>query len=573
VFFSFVLGIPPLCPPPPPPPVPPPPQRRYSVAKIESGQTYDKGRPKLGGLADPRLGTVDRAVKCTTDGAGVADSPGYFGHVDLAAPVYHIGFMTTVVKVLRCVSFHTSAILLSPDDPRFKAAARVRNPQARLRAFLAACAGKKADDATGSPQPQYRVDGPKVWAEFPKARPGADGEGVGVPEVERRQELTAAKAHDILRRVSDGDCRALGFDPSRCRPDWMILTAFPVPPPPVRPSVMMDAASRSEDDLTYKLNEIVKANNRLKRQEEAGAPAHVVREFAALLQFHVTTYIDNTKPGHPVATQRSGRAIKSISQRLKGKEGRVRGNLMGKRVDFSARTVISGDPNIALDELGVPWSIALTLTVPETVTPHNVARLAALVDAGPHPPPGATGARFIVREDGTRLDLRFLKKDADRHLEYGYRVERHLQNGDVVLFNRQPSLHKMSMMGHRVRILPHSTFRLNLSVTSPYNADFDGDEMNMHVPQSAETRAEAAEVMAVPRNIVSPQANKPVIGIVQDTLLGCRLMTKRDTFIEKARGAGGGGGRGARAARAPRLGSPVAHPPLRPSPPPRRTCS
>jgi DNA-directed RNA polymerase II subunit RPB1 len=301
----------------------------------------------------------------------------------------------------------------------------------------------------------------------------------------------------------------------------------------------------------------------------------VVREFAALLQFHVTTFIDNTKPGHPVATQRSGRPIKSVSQRLKGKEGRVRGNLMGKRVDFSARTVISGDPNIGVDELGVPWSIALTLTVPETVTPHYIARLAALVEAGPHPPPGQTGARYIVREDGTRLDLRFLKKDSDRHLEFGYRVERHLHNGDIVLFNRQPSLHKMSMMGHRVRILPHSTFRLNLSVTSPYNADFDGDEMNMHVPQTPETRAEAAEIMAVPKNIVSPQvsereregrggrevfffvhrkfrpthnrspplpppfppfplqANKPVIGIVQDTLLACRLMTKRDTFIEK----------------------------------------
>jgi DNA-directed RNA polymerase II subunit RPB1 len=114
-------------------------------------------------------------------------------------------------------------------------------------------------------------------------------------------------------------------------------------------------------------------------------------------------------------------------------------------------------------------------------------------------------------------------------------VERHLNDGDFVLFNRQPSLHKMSIMGHRIKIMPYSTFRLNLSVTSPYNADFDGDEMNMHVPQSFETRAEVLELMMVPKCIVSPQSNKPVIGIVQDTLLGCRKITKRDSFIEKVK--------------------------------------
>ena len=156
-----------------------------------------------------------------------------------------------------------------------------------------------------------------------------------------------------------------------------------------------------------------------------------------------------------------------------------------------------------------------------------------LVDYGPHPPPGKTGAKYIIRDDGQRLDLRYLKKSSDHHLELGYKVERHLIDGDFVLFNRQPSLHKMSIMGHRIRIMPYSTFRLNLSVTSPYNADFDGDEMNMHVPQSFETRADVLELMMLPKCIVSPQANRPVMGIVQDTLLGCRKITKRDTFIEK----------------------------------------
>ncbi|KDD73427.1 domain 2 of RNA polymerase Rpb1, partial [Helicosporidium sp. ATCC 50920] len=295
----------------------------------------------------------------------------------------------------------------------------------------------------------------------------------------------------------------------------------------------MDSSARSEDDLTHQLGEIIKANARLARQIEAGAPPHVLSEFALLLQVHLAGYVDNSLPGLPHAKQKSGRPIKSIAERLKGKGGRVRGNLMGKRVDFSARTVITGDPNLALDELGVPWSIALTLTFPETVTPHNIDKLRALVENGPHPPPGSTGARFIVRDDGTRLDLRYLRTERDRFLQPGYLVERHLTNGDLVIFNRQPSLHKMSMMGHRVRILPYSTFRLNLSVTSPYNADFDGDEMNMHAVQSHPVRAEVREIMAVPANIVSPQANRPVMGIVQDALLGCRLFTSRDAFLER----------------------------------------
>ncbi|KAF3949861.1 hypothetical protein CMV_024317 [Castanea mollissima] len=236
------------------------------------------------------------------------------------------------------------------------------------------------------------------------------------------------------------------------------------------------------------------------------------------------------------ATQRSRGPIKSICSRLKAKEGRIRGNLMGKRVDFSARTVITPDPNINIDELGVPWSIALNLTYPETVTPCNIERLKELVEYGPHPPPGKTGAKYIIRDDGQRLDLRYLKKSSDHHLELGYKVERHLNDGDFLLFNHQPSFHKMSIMGHRIKIMPYSTFCLNLSVTSPYNADFDGDEMNMHVPQSFETRAEVVELMMVPKCIVSPQSNRPVMGIVHGTLLGCRKITNRDTLIPKKRG-------------------------------------
>ncbi|GMG56485.1 unnamed protein product [Ambrosiozyma monospora] len=263
--------------------------------------------------------------------------------------------------------------------------------------------------------------------------------------------------------------------------------------------------------------------------EMDGSPQHVISEFEALLQYHVATYMDNDIAGQPQALQKSGRPIKSIRARLKGKEGRLRGNLMGKRVDFSARTVISGDPNLDLDQVGVPKSIAKTLSYPEIVTPYNIQKLTELVRNGPNEHPGA---KYVIRDSGDRIDLRFNKRAGDIQLQYGWKVERHLMDNDPVLFNRQPSLHKMSMMCHRVKVMPYSTFRMNLSVTSPYNADFDGDEMNLHVPQSYETRAELSQICAVPLQIISPQSNKPVMGIVQDTLCGARKMTLRDIFIE-----------------------------------------
>ncbi|KAL9241357.1 hypothetical protein vseg_015478 [Gypsophila vaccaria] len=530
--------------------------RQMSVVQIEFSETTERGKPKPGGLSDMRLGTIDRKLKCETCTANMAECPGHFGHLELAKPMFHIGFLKTVLSIMRCVCFNCSKILADEEDHKFKVALKVRNPKNRLKKILEASKSKRkceggddlnvADHDTddeplkktrgggcGAQQPTFTIEGMKIIAEYKLTKKKTDDQEQLPEPVERKQQLTAEKVLSVLKRISDEDCQLLGFSPKYARPDWMILQVLPIPPPPVRPSVMMDTSSRSEDDLTHQLAMIIRHNDNLRRQERNGAPAHIISEFAQLLQFHIATYFDNDLPGQPRATQRSGRPIKSICSRLKAKEGRIRGNLMGKRVDFSARTVITPDPNINIDQLGVPWSIALNLTYPETVTPYNIERLKELVDYGPHPPPGKTGAKYIIRDDGQRLDLRYLKKSSDHHLELGYKVERHLNDGDFVLFNRQPSLHKMSIMGHRIKIMPYSTFRLNLSVTSPYNADFDGDEMNMHVPQSFETRAEVLELMMVPKCIVSPQANKPVMGIVQDTLLGCRKITKRDTFIEK----------------------------------------
>ncbi|KAI8061444.1 hypothetical protein BC940DRAFT_327795 [Gongronella butleri] len=520
--------------------------KALSVTKVEFPELYEEGtnKPRMGGLLDPRMGTIDRNYKCQTCGEGMAECPGHFAHIDLAKPVYHIGFMSKVKKILECVCFHCSKLKVDDSDPRFARARKIRDPKARMRSVweLAkvkmVCDGGSRDDngfeetdeqqrnphgGCGNKQPLIRKDGLKLYAVF---RAGANDDSGH----EGKTQLPAHKVLQILKNISDQDIRDMGLSEEFARPEWMIVTILPVPPPQVRPSIQMDGTSRGEDDLTHKLSDVLKANANVRRCESEGAPVHVVQEFEQLLQFHIATYMDNDIAGQPQALQKSGRPLKSIRARLKGKEGRLRGNLMGKRVDFSARTVITGDPNLELDQVGVPRSIARNLTYPEIVTPYNIDKLQQLVRNGPleHP-----GAKYVIRDNGERIDLRYRKRAGEIPLQYGYRVERHVVDGDVVIFNRQPSLHKMSMMGHRVRVMPYSTFRLNLSVTSPYNADFDGDEMNLHVPQSLETRAEIMEICMVPKQIVSPQSNKPVMGIVQDTLAAIRKFTLRDCFLSK----------------------------------------
>ena len=380
----------------------------------------------------------------------------------------------------------------------------------------------------GNIQPEIRREGLRLNGTW-KAQKGDEENEGQQPE---KKPITPQMALNVFRHISTDDIKRMGLSNDYARPEWMIITVLPVPPPPVRPSIAVDGGNgmRGEDDLTYKLGDIIRANGNVRRCETEGSPAHVVSEFEQLLQFHVATYMDNDIAGQPQALQKSGRPVKSIRARLKGKEGRLRGNLMGKRVDFSARTVITGDPNLSLDEVGVPRSIAKTLTYPETVTPYNIQKLHRLVKNGPNDHPGA---KYVIRDSGERIDLRHHKRAGEISLQYGWKVERHIVDGDYIIFNRQPSLHKESMMGHRVRVMPYSTFRLNLSVTSPYNADFDGDEMNLHVPQSEETRAEVNQLCMVPLNIVSPQRNGPLMGIVQDTLCGIYKICRRDAFLTK----------------------------------------
>ena len=209
---------------------------------------------------------------------------------------------------------------------------------------------------------------------------------------------------------------------------------------------------------------------------------------------------------------------------------------MGKRTDFSGRTVITPDPTLSVNELGMPIQIAKNITFPEIVTPYNIEYLSRLVRNGRDVYPGANFVLRLNYRDGKpevqHIYLKYRKKDI--RLKLGDVVERHSIDGDYVLFNRQPTLHKPSMMGHKIQVINNdnlNTFRMNVSVCKPYNADFDGDEMNLHCPQSIQTMNELMDIAAVPYMILAPRDGKPIIEVVQDTLVGSYRLTKDFTEI------------------------------------------
>ena len=519
--------------------------RKYSVAEITAPETYDEdGLPVQGGLMDGRLGTLEAGQKCLTCGNTLARCPGHFGHIELAEPVLHIAFIDNIHKLLLCTCSRCYRLLVPQKD--LDELARVRRREAaytivsqkRIPEQILEKA-KKAKECPHCGKEKYELifTKPTIFIEkIPRGEssdsPGLPQPGAGAADDRVENRLLPITIRERFSHIRDEDLELLGYDPATARPEWFILQALPVPPVAVRPSIILDTGIRSEDDLTHKMVDIIRVNQRLKESKEAGTPPLIVQDLVDLLQYHTTTYFDNEVSGIPQAHHRSGRALKTITQRLKGKEGRFRGSLSGKRVDFSSRTVISPDPNLDLSEVGVPESVAMKLTIPEIVTEWNVERMKRLVVNGPDRYPGVN---YIVRPDGVKIRLDYVENRSvlAETLEMGFLIERHLLDGDIVMFNRQPSLHQMSIMAHHVRVLPGKTFRLHPSVCPPYNADFDGDEMNLHVPQSEEARAEAILLMRVQDQLISPRYGGPIIGGLRDFITGSYLLTKDDTLLTR----------------------------------------
>ena len=516
--------------------------KQGSVADILLPETYDSNIPKNNGLFDHNMGSIDATIICPVDEKTAELCPGYFGKIDLGLPVFNYNFVTYIEKILKCVCFRCSNLLIDKSDPNVLKQLEGKKGSTRFAACVSlASKNKKCCYNNGcfvlQPTKYVKLSGANIKEKDNIIRIyGEFSDNALKNSSFKQQNFTPLICCKIFKKIKDEDVNFLGFHSKYSRPEWMIITSLAIPPPSVRPSIRQSDNQRSEDDLTSALTSIVKTNNTLKQILESGNSNNKkISDYQGFLQYLVCSYMDNDIPGvHPMGQRSSYRPLKAIAQRLKGKEGRLRGNIMGKRVDYSARTVISVDPNININQYGVPQKIAMNLTFPDIVTKYNIKKLKSMVRNGPKTYPGAKTVTKVNEGQQRNISLKHVDVEqvAD-NLEIGDIVHRHLVDNDVALFNRQPTLHRPSMMAHKIKILPYSTFRLNVMVCKPYNADFDGDEMNMHIPQSLQTFVELDQICSVPNHIISPASCNPIMTVVQDILIGAYLMTVRNNKLRK----------------------------------------
>ena len=502
--------------------------RKMSATKVITADTYDDdGFPIAMGLMDPRMGVIEPGLRCKTCGQRVGKDkcPGHFGHIDLAMPVIHVGHVKIIRDSLRSTCRDCGHLLLTKKEREdFLEEIKNYDREGRQKTYLYKQIVKDARKSSKCPHCGREVG--KIELDKPTTLR------------ENGKKLTPSEVREWLEKIRDEDLPLLDVNVKAARPEWTVLTVLPVPPVTVRPSVTLQSGERSEDDLTHKLVDVIRINQRLQENRDAGAPQLIVEDLWELLQYHVTTYLDNQTSGIPPARHRSGRPLKTLAQRLKGKEGRFRSNLSGKRVNFSARTVISPDPNLSINEIGIPIKVAEELTIPVRVTTHNIEWCKEMITQKYAPDNIAEyvpGVNYVIKNiGGIKRRIKISDRNAEMvsdKLEVGSIIERQMMDGDLALFNRQPSLHRMSMMAHRVRVVPGKTFRFNLCVCPPYNADFDGDEMNLHVIQGEEAKAEAEILMKVQENILSPRFGGAIIGGIHDIISGVFLLTNKERKV------------------------------------------
>ncbi len=492
-----------------------------AAAKVVTPELYDKeGYPVDGGLMDVRLGVIDPGLRCKTCGSRLKECIGHFGYIQLARPVIHVNFAGVILDLLRSCCRECGNLLIPKDKiAEVRTILDAAEKEGGLTGRRRAVKDVMAELKTITKCPHCNAKQQKVKLERPTTY------------LENDKRISPIEIRARLEKIPDEDLVIFGLNPKHVRPEWLVQTILPIPPVTMRPSITLESGERSEDDLTHKLGDIVRINQRLFENINAGAPEIIIEDLWDLLQYHATTFYNNEVPQLPPARHRSGQPLKTLTARIKSKEGRIRHNLAGKRTNFSARTVISPDPKIELNEVGVPEVIARKLTVPERITTWNMEYLKSFIKKGASEYPGAN---YIVRPDGKKKKITDeTREQLLEEVQPGFVVERHLMDGDVAIFNRQPSLHKMSMMCHKVRVLPGKTFRLNPAVCSPYNADFDGDEMNLHVPQTEEARAEAEILMQVQTQLISPRYGLSVIGCNQDSISGNFVLTKYLTLTRE----------------------------------------
>ncbi|KAH6583663.1 hypothetical protein BASA61_007889 [Batrachochytrium salamandrivorans] len=523
--------------------------KQLSILELHQRDLYDVTKttrpPAKFGALDRKLGTADKSIPCDTCGENIQECVGHFGIIRLALPVFHIGYFKLMITILQNICKTRRVILKRLRNPNLdgvrrkdilknlnalcKKAARcpycnTLNGMVKKVGALKVVHDKFKKKAKTEEEDEFRKSFDQAITLDPTLK---------VHISKAQEDLNPLLILDLFHAISDSDCELMGLNPACSRPEQFIWSALPVPPVCIRPSVGQENSS-TEDDLTVLASEIVDINTKIRACMQDGTQTPLLMEYWDFLQLQCAMYITSDLPGIPTHLQGNLPKIKKgFCQRLKGKHGRFRGNLSGKRVDFSGRTVISPDPNLRIDQVAVPERVAKVLTYPERVTPFNVDRLRLNVINGPDVHPGAT--YVAVQSTGIKKFLKFgNRKRTAEDLQVGDTVERHLQDDDVVLFNRQPSLHKLSIMSHFVKVRPWRTFRFNECVCTPYNADFDGDEMNLHVLQTEEARAEAIELMGVKNNLVTPRNGEPLIAATQDFITASYLLSRRDIFYDRS---------------------------------------
>ena len=371
--------------------------KKFSVAKVITPELYDiDGYPVDGGLMDLRLGAIDPGVRCRTCGGRLKECLGHSGSIDLARPIMHLKYTVTIELILKSFCQGCGKLMLDEKE---------------MEKYPASKRAKKAKEKKKCPhcsalQEKVKLDKPTSF-------------------YKGKKRIFPAEIRELLVSISDEELKKIGIDYKTFRPEWAILTALLVPPVTVRPSIILENGERSEDDLTHKLSDIIRANQRLWENLNAGAPEVIIEDLWDLLQFHITTFFDNTVSKIPPARHRSGQPLKTITERIKGKEGRIRKNIAGKRVNYAGRTVISPDPFLKINEVGVPYEIAKIVTVAETVNDINKKKLIKLIEKGEEYP----GANYVIRPDGKRKKIAIeLKEEIIAEISPGYIVERHLQD-------------------------------------------------------------------------------------------------------------------------------------------------
>ncbi|TGO27463.1 hypothetical protein BPAE_0041g00130 [Botrytis paeoniae] len=532
------------------------------VIEVSNKMLYnvDAGRTAIPhGPVDPRLGTSSKSGRCDTCDKGLQDCNGHFGHVRLPLPAFHIGYLKLIIMILQNVCKTCARVLLT-DAERRQFLKELRKPgidnlkrtqickkineQCRKASQCPHCNATNGQIRKISPvrlahdkYTKYNKSTaakkvvPPGMAEYQKSFEEAKKHNTELEKHVKKvyEDLHPLRVLNLFKLITPSDCELLGINPAEGRPEMFLWQFVPAPPICIRPSVQQDGGS-NEDDITTKLAEIVSMASLLRAALHKGQAVQTIMEQWDFLQLQIAMYVNSDVPG--LQQPGFGKAIRGFCQRLKGKQGRFRGNLSGKRVDFSGRTVISPDPNLGIDEVAVPILVAKNLTYPERVQRQNIEKLRQCVINGPNVHPGAQ--QIVKKDSNHKISLKFAKRDNEaKFLKIGDVVERHLEDGDIVLFNRQPSLHKLSIMSHYAKIRPWRTFRLNECVCNPYNADFDGDEMNLHVPQTEEARTEAINLMGVKNNLSTPKNGEPIISATQDFITAAYLLSNKENFFDR----------------------------------------